>query len=109
MLTLPDITLVSPKGYKSLEIVVEQLDTFLVSERNLTTSQLIHDHIYVTAALPVDYIPETFTIGDNLTYGGYRNKPLKTGVYAFYLGFNSWTEQQTNYILFPGSKVELGQ
>ncbi|XP_022092290.1 receptor-type tyrosine-protein phosphatase T-like [Acanthaster planci] len=48
--------------------------------------------VYVTAEFSKDDLPSQFTVGDNGTYGGYRNLPLEAGAeYEIYFGSVSRT------------------
>lgn len=52
------------------------------------------EEMYITAELTSQNFPESFTVGDGAEYGGYRNKPLKNGVYTFKVGFRPLIQSQ---------------
>ncbi|XP_038056405.1 receptor-type tyrosine-protein phosphatase T-like [Patiria miniata] len=55
---------------------------------------------YVTAEFSKEDLPDTFTVGDNGTYGGYRNLPLQAETeYDIYLGSVSSTSE-TETVVF---------
>ena len=63
------------------------------------TSDMTPD--YVAGELRKENLPETFTIGDGKTYGGFDNKPLESNTeYDIYLGSVSRTSDTVNIDLW---------
>ena len=58
-----------------------------ISKLGKCTGDVKKDDAYITAELSPNQVGQAFTIGDNKTYGSYRNCPLQTGkLYDVYYG-----------------------
>ena len=66
-----------------------------VVRREATNSRQLRSGVtpeYVAGELRKENLPETFTVGDGKTYGGFDNKPLESNMeYNIYLGSVSRT------------------
>ncbi|XP_067931929.1 receptor-type tyrosine-protein phosphatase delta-like [Watersipora subatra] len=105
-LTLPTVTFPSSlSGYESILIAVQMSS----SNRSKLTSTDIEtsDDSYITAELPVSSLSYKFTVGDNIAYGGYMNRPLHIGNYTFYVGLKPVTEEVVDFTSSPNWQIKI--
>ncbi|XP_067931905.1 phosphatidylinositol phosphatase PTPRQ-like [Watersipora subatra] len=95
-LTLPTVTYPSSLSGSESILIAVQLSSTISSK--LTSSDIeTSDDSYITAELPVSGLSDKFTVGDNIAYGGYVNKPLHMGNYTFYIGLKPVTEEVVDF------------
>ncbi|XP_067932274.1 receptor-type tyrosine-protein phosphatase kappa-like [Watersipora subatra] len=105
-LPLPKVTYPdSLSGYESLLIAAQMSSS--ISSKLTSTDIETHDDSYITAELPVTVLSDKFTVGDNITYGGYVNRPLHLGNYTFYIGLKPVTEKPVDFTSSFNWQVEI--